>query len=230
MKLRLSIFFVFTALSSCTIPHDNNPIIFPILSRIVFIEGDDFLTGMTFEYNELQQLVKTVRNGIEDLYFYEDNKLVKVTRGSQNTFYEYNLDGLLIKVDTDGSDWVKTYEYIGNEIHLEITTPSSSYAKVYTMVGGNNVDYRKESSVVITTKIVYDSNPSFLGRLPYAYALNHTDLNILFDGFINSNNPISTDFQTITYVYNASGYPILLTSKAVDPANTSYSYIWKLEY
>jgi YD repeat-containing protein len=233
---KISLILIIAIVSiSCNKSEDIPPVDKNVrVSSITLVDGNNgTIIGdrMTFTYNEAFQLVKITRNGSDALYFYEDNKLIRSLHvGGQNIFYEYNANNQLIKIHTDSYDWVRTYEYINNDIIMSFNSPYDNYQKMYTMNNGNMVNYKLENQSVTEAGLVYDNNPSFLTGTPFAFSMDFLNLSIVIEGFTNKNNPVSTDFQTISYEYNEAGYPITLESKAVNGGSDHFNYVWKIEY
>ncbi|WLD24447.1 RHS repeat protein [Flavobacterium dauae] len=201
------------------------------------ITADDYTTNYT--YNNKGQLTKIVESdGYEYTFAYSGNQLtsfVEIDSGTKTT-YTFSQSGNIITVNLVGEVNGETL----NDTHtLEVDAKGNLINDgyfIYTYdANGNNVIVEAENGDGIANLTFDTKNNVFKNlNLPkwvsnYLSLFNSGSNNSLTFSFVSTEYPEDNNSGTMTYEYNADGYPTKATATSTDDTGT-YTDTQTIEY
>ncbi|RMZ60982.1 hypothetical protein D1632_03155 [Chryseobacterium nematophagum] len=249
MKKFIIAFIALAITSSCNSSNDDistpsQPVVntTPILPTTV----SDNLSGTLYNYkysyydgNKIKEIVQD--NGVKYTYTYSGNNIIK----EQTTF---SGQSKLIKEFSYASSGMIT----SVKVTSNLTSPTTAivYTKDIQILDNKHIKYDEYSpisgNVVSSVEAYFDNNGNLIKKVdggieinstfdtksnPFNNIMGYKILNMVEDsiggligeGMAGSNNILTMNSATYTYIYNSNGYPTRMTSSSTGRI-TSYTY------
>ena len=193
------------------------------------IVSDDGTT--VFTYNNKAQLTKiTESDGYEYTFTYSGEQLVEFTEkeGANKTIYTYSQTGNIIKLNAEevynGETYNSTATFEVDEKGNLINDGFFTYS--YDQAGNNIKVIADEDSVA---NLTFDNKngifknlniPKWVSNWMLGYNTSLVN-NALTFSFVSEEDPEDNNSATLSYEYNADGYPVKMTALSQEDGNES---------
>lgn len=193
------------------------------------ITADGYTTNYT--YNNKGQLTKIAESdGYEYTFTYSGNQLVEFIEkeGANKTTYTYSQTGNIIKLNAEelynGEEYSSTATFEVDERGNLINDGFFTYS--YDQAGNNIKVVASEDSVA---NLTFDNKngifknlniPKWVSNWMLGYNTSLVN-NALTFSFVSEEDPEDNNSATLSYEYNADGYPVKMTALSQEDGNSS---------